>query len=215
MTEIDIEVDTGIVVPIPVLPTSTDVTLARGRMKLCGWSLRESSGELAVQAEGSVVSPGANAVITLMASMPNGTYDVTWSVALQGAAAAADANNFRLFANNAAVVGSINAGAAGAYPQVSARVVITTGIGISVNTIGAGTVGVTYLAQFEAVPVLAPDATAEIQDAGNILGEVAIPANGVHSQWYSHEGIHVQNQIKLHMITGAVTGCVFVRYGWP
>lgn len=210
-TPYDVAAVFGDVFPIPVPPTSADVTLITSDCRICGWSLRDATGDIAVEREGQVTSPGANAIITLIATLPNGTYDVTWSVALQGAAAAADADNFTLNANNAIVMGSINPGAAGTYPQVPARVTITTGVGISVNTIAVGTVGVTYLASFEATPVQRANTVVEIQDTGNILGEFAPFGNESDTEYFGEYGIPCQGQIKLHVISGVVTGVVYAK----
>lgn len=212
MTVIDVEIDTGSVKALPVSITVTDKTLLTGTAKLCGWSLRDASGDTTTQTEAAVISPGAGAAIVTLSGLAAGTYDITWVVALQGAAAAADANNFQLKNGAAVVEGSVNPGAAGVYPQNGARVNVAANGTITVNAIAAGTVGVTYLAQIEVAITLIPNAVAEIQDGGNILGEIAVPAGESTTEWFDRDGIDVQGQIKLHMISGTMTGVIYAKF---
>lgn len=211
MPEIDVTWDTGNVAALPVLPTSADVTLITSDCRLVGWSLRDTSTPVPAQAEGAVISPGAGVAIVNLAGLKAGVYDITWSVALQGAAAAADADNFKLIANNVTVENSVNAGAAGSYPQTGARVTIVAGNSVSINAIAAGTVGVTYLAQIEITPTPVAASVVEIQDSGNILGEISLPPGGSETHTMQHPGIPCQGQIKVHVISGAVTGVVYAR----
>lgn len=212
MTEIEIEIATGRVVPVPVAVTSTDVTPVLGLCKLYGWSFRDAAGDTTQQTEGQVTSPAAGAAIINIAGLAAGTYDITWTVALQGAAAAADANNFKLLANNVTIEGSINPGAAGVYPQVGARVAIAAGNSVSINAIAAGTVGVIYLAQIEIAITLIPNAVCELLDAGNILGMIAVPAGEANTEWFDEPGLHVQNQVKVHLVSGIVKGALYVKF---
>lgn len=210
-TPYDVAAVFGDVFPIPVPPTAADVTLITSDCRLCGWSLRDATGDIGLQAEAQITSPGAGATIVSVTNVPAGTYDVNWVVSLQGAAAAADANNFQLKNAAVAVVNSINAGAAGAYPQNPARIQVAAGATVSVVAIGAGTVGVVYLAQIQLVPVLRANTVAEVQDVGNILGEVAPPANEDDTVYFGDYGIPCQGQIKLHIISGALTGVVYAK----
>lgn len=212
MTVIDVEVETGRVKALPVLATSADVTLLTGPGYLFGWSLRDSSGDTTQQAEGSAVAPAAGAAIVTIAGLSAGTYDVTWQVALQGAAAAGDANNFILKNGVTNVLGSINPGAAGTYPQNGARIVVPQGGSVSINAIGAGTAAVTYLAQVELAITLIPNAVCELLDGGNILGEIAMPAGESSTEWFDAPGVDLQNEIKLHVISGQVRGAVYAKF---
>src|SRR5260370_11815348 len=124
MTDITVELDPGEVIALPVQPTSVDVPVIQSDCRLVGWPLRDTSTPSFAEGEGSVLSPGAGAQPVTIAGLRAGTYDVTWTVSLQAAAAAADANNFQLRLNAAAILNSVNAGAAGAYPQGRARVTL-------------------------------------------------------------------------------------------
>ncbi|SRR5712691_5170392 len=215
MTEITVEVDTGREYPLSVPPTSTDLLLVGPPVHLTGWSLRDASGDVASSAEGQAVAPGAGAAIVTLSGLAAGTYDVTWTVALQGAAAAADANNFQLKNGAAAVVNSINAPAAGAYPQVGARIVVVQGGTVTVNAIGAGTAGVTYLAQVELAPVLVPNFTVEFRSGGNVIAESSAPAGEIDTQGFGGAGILARQGILLHPVSGIVAGTVYAKFRRP
>lgn len=208
---LDVAAVYGDVFPIPVPPTSADSTILTSDCRILGWSLRDATNDIAFQAEGSVVSPGANTTVVQLTSIPAGIYDVTWEVALQGAAAAADADNFQLKNGATLVEISINPGAAGTYPQVGARITVLAGGTVSIQSVAAGTVGVTYLAQIEIVPVARADSVVEIQDVGNILGEIAPLGNVSDTVYFGDLGVPCQGQIKLHVVSGAVTGVVYAK----
>lgn len=209
--QIDVEAVFGDVQVIPVPATTADSSLLQSDCRLVGWSLRDSTAETGLQAEGQVVAPGAGAAIVTLSGIPAGIYSVNWTVSLQGAAAAADANNFQLKNGAAVTENSINAGAAGAYPQVPAQITVAAGTNVTVNAAGAGTAGVTYLAQIELVPVAVPVTKVEIQDTGNILAEVCPGGGSSDTRWLGSIGVPCQGQVKLHVIAGSVTGAVYVK----
>jgi hypothetical protein len=215
MPRIEVVVDTGEIRPLPVSATSVDVLLLGPPCALVGWSLKDVSGDVATSAEGQVVAPGAGAAIVTLAGLAAGTYDVTWQVALQGAAAAADANNFQLKNGAAAVENSINAGAAGAYPQVGARITVVQNGTVTVNAIGAGTAGVTYLAQVELAPVLVPNASVEFRSGSFTLAESSIPSGEMDTQFLGGDGINARAGILLHVNNGVVAGSVYARFVRP
>jgi len=140
-----------------------------------------------------------------------GTYDVTWTVALQGAAAAADADNFQLKNGVTVVENSVNAGAAGAYSQTNARITVPANGAVTVNAIAIGTVGVTYLAEIELTPTLTGATVVEIQDGGNILGEISLLPGEAKTDVLDHFGVLCQNRINVHVISGQVTGAIYAR----
>jgi hypothetical protein len=215
MTEITVDVVSGEVRPIPLPPTTVDVTLLSGSCYLCGWSLREASGDLASAISGSVVAPAAGAAIATSATQQQGTYTLTWVVELQGAAAAADANNFGLYVNGVLIETSANLPAAGQYPQNPVKVVIPAGATYQVKAIGAGTAGITYTADVSATPASDVDAQVEFRDAANIVGEASIGAGGSASQSFGQLGIQMRSGITVHVISGTVTGNVNARFAKP
>jgi hypothetical protein len=209
MTEIDITVGPERVDVIPVLATAVDVALLTGPARLRGWSLRDAGGELTQRKSGSVVAPAALATIVTIGPLAAGTYDVTWQVELTGAAAAADANNFRLTNGSTQTLDSQNAGAAGVYPQIAATITVGAAGSISVIAIGAGTAGVTYTADVALTPHFATSAAVEFQDGNQPLGESVMSAGGSDTQAMPNPGVHVRGQLLLHVIAGTVTGVVY------
>lgn len=196
---------------LPVPPTSVDVTLIQSDARLVGWSLRDTSTPASGQNSGLVVSPGAGAAIATVSGLRAGTYDVSWEVGLQGAAAAADADNFQLKNGVTVVENSVNAGAAGAYAQVNARITVPANGTVTVNAIAAGTVGVTYLADLEITPTQIAATVVEIQDVGNILGEVSLAPGASETDVIYFAGVLCQGQIRIHVVSGQVTGVVYAR----
>lgn len=211
MTDVVVELDSGEVQALPIQPTSADIVVLAGKGRMVGWSLRDTTVPAAADAAAQVVAPAAGAAVVTVAGLKAGTYDVAWTVGLQGAAAAADANNFQLKNGATVIENSDNAGAAGAYTQVNARITVPANGTVTVNAIGAGTAGVTYLAQIELVPTLVAATVVEIQDGGNILGEVSLAPSEAKTSVLDHFGILCQNQIKVHVISGSVTGVVYAR----
>ena len=97
---------------------------------------------------GQITSPAAFATLTSVGLAP-GTYTINWTVKLIGAAGAGDANNFQLYNNGTLLANSVNAGAAGTYPQAPVTASIpNAGAQFLEITCGPapGTAGVTYSA---------------------------------------------------------------------
>lgn len=212
MDEIDVDISVGPVRGIPATLVSADTTLLTGRAHIHGWSFRESAGDVAVANEGSVLSPAASATIVSIAGVAPGTYNVSWTVELTGAAGAADANNFQLRWPVGQSVVSVNAGAAGTYVQVTVQITVTATSTVSIIAIAAGTVGVTYTAALSITPVTTSDTVVEIQDGGQPLGEVTLPPNGTDTRWFGPMGVRVSGEITLHVIAGTVSGVVYAKY---
>lgn len=196
--------------PITVMPTAVDVTPFSGSGYLAGWSLRDMAGDATVDNSGSVVAPGAAATIATTAALPAGTYAVTWSVGLQGAAAAADANNFQLVDTAGQVLVSVNPGAAGDYIQAATEVTVLAGQTVSVKSVGAGTAGVTYSADLSLDPTQAIETIVEIQDGSGILGEVSFQTGRSQTSDLGYPGVLLAGAVTLHIVSGKVTGAVYV-----
>lgn len=209
--DVDITVGDLPIRGIPVPLTTVDVLILGGPCTLLGWSLREAAGEIPGQADGTVLSPGALANIAVTASIPAGTYTVNWTVTLLGAAGAGDVNNFQLVDSAGVVVASLNAGAAGQYPQAPVQVTTTVAGTVRVQSIAAGTAGVTYGADITAIPTLGIAATVEFQDGNQPLGESAVAPGSADTQLMFDDGVQVTGQILLHVIRGAVTGVVYAK----
>lgn len=210
MSEIDIDVNIGAVVPITVQTTSVDVTILQGAGRLAGWSLRDASLAVSLDASGSVVAPAAGTDIVALTGILAGTYTVEWTVGLQGAAAAGDANNFQLYDTAGNVLVSINPGAAGDYPQLNAEVTVTAGSKVAVKSIGAGTAGVTYTADLVLSPTDEVETIVELQDQGNAIAEATFRGERSSTNWFGSGGPKVFGKLTLHVVTGTVTGSVWI-----
>lgn len=210
MDEIDVTLGTSAIIPVDVPSTSASGQIVSGSARLYGWSFRESGGALPVDASATVVAPAATTVIATTGALAAGVYDVQWTVELQGAAAAGDANNFKLFNGAGAVMGSENAGAAGSYPQPSVRVTVAAGQAVSVQSIGAGTAGVGYTASISATPSPLFGFQAELRDNGQSLGCPAADLMESDTKWFGPPGVTVQGGIKLNLIAGTVAGVVYI-----
>lgn len=195
-------------VNVPV--TSADTTPFNGSGTLMGWSLREASGDTPQSVNGSVVAPAAGATIVTTAPLGAGTYTVSWTVELAGAAAAADANNFEILNGAAVVMVSENAGAAGQYQQVQVRLQVAQNSTISVKAVGAGTAGVTYTADVSVAPDELLGFTAELQAGNQNLGEAAADLQEADTRWFGPGGVKIEQFVRIHIVAGTLTGCLYV-----
>lgn len=208
--ELDVNVNVGPADAINVPLSTVDSTPFIGSGTLMGWSLREASGDVPSNVSGSVVAPGAGATIVTTPALAAGTYDVAWTVELQGAAAAADANNFELANGAGVVLVSVNPGAAGVYQQPGVRIVVAAGATVSVKAVGAGTAGVTYTADLTVTPNALIGMQVELQ-AGNMpLGEPSADFQESDTRWFGPQGIAVKQFVKVHVLGGTVAGCLYI-----
>lgn len=210
MVEIDIEIGRGRPVPIKIAPTAVSVTPYRGAGVFAGWSLRDVTGAIPNQTEGTVAAPGAGVVVAQLTGLPAGTYNINWEVELLGPVAAADTNNMVLFTGAGNVQIAIVPPAAGAYPQEPVEVTIPAGGTIGVKAIGAATAGTTYGAQFAISPTLELEAIVEITSGGDIIGEFSSGTVRGLPFWIGPDGPQLQGDVTLNVISGAVTGCIYV-----
>jgi hypothetical protein len=213
--DIDVEVTSGGTYSLGVTNAVADQDIVTGPAYLRAVSLRDVLSDVPVQSSGNVVAPAAGATIAVTAALVGGTYTVNWNVGLQGAAAAADANNFQLVDANGVVLGSINPGAAGDYPQDQAEVTIANGTTISVKAIGAGTAAVTYSAQIDATPTGEVETIVEIQDGSKPILEITFKSERAVTVPLGRPGVCIETVLHLHVVSGAVSGAFHVSYDRP
>jgi hypothetical protein len=207
---IDVEWDPVRVIPVPV--TAVDVIPILGPCKLSGWSLRDATGDAPSRASGNATSPGANGIIATLSGFAAGTYFVNWTVGLEGTLGVGDANNMYIALTGASQLPSINPGVVGEYPQQQLELTMLATDNLSVKATAAATVGANYSADITIIPVSTINTICEIQDGNNVLGEVAVPNPGCDTHWFGGDGLQVRAQIKLHIISGAVTGAIYARF---
>ena len=199
-------------IPFPLNAVTADQVIITGPAYLRSYSVRDTQNNSPVQANGSTVAPAAGATIATTAALPGGTYAVSWTVGLLGAAAAADANNFQLLVGATVIEPSLNPGAAGDYPQLAVEVTVPAGTAVLVKAIGAGTAGVTYLAELEVSPSGEIETIAELLDGSRPVAEISFRNEYTASADYGKPGICIETQLNIHMIQGTITGSVHVSY---
>lgn len=209
MAEIEVNVTVGGVLPLAVALTTTTQAIMPGSGVLAGWSIREAVADTLANVSGNVVAPGAGAAIVTTPALAAGTYVVTWTVGLQGAAAAADSNNFQLFNGAAAVEVSVNPGAAGEYPQAQAVFTVAAGATVSVKAVGAGTAGVTYSADLNVTPDGVVETIIELVSGADTVGEIGLTDATADTRWFGPDGPILQNGLTLNVISGACKGVVY------
>lgn len=210
MADIDVNVTVGGCLPVTVALMSATADVFQGSGILAGWSLRDGTTAIPLIAEGNVVAPGAGATIIQLTGLAAGTYQATWTVGLQGPAAAADANNFQLKNAVAVVSGSINPGVAGEYPQAVTEVTVLAGGTVSIIAIGAGTAGVTYSAQLALTPTTEVETVVEMTSGQDVVGEASFLGERTTTQWFGNGGPIIQNKVTMNIVQGAVRGTIYV-----
>lgn len=215
MSDVDVSVTVGGVMPLTVPLTTTTQQLMSGGGVLAGWSIREAVSDTLANASGNVIAPAAGAAIVTTPVLAAGTYVVTWTVGLQGAAAAADANNFQLLNGAVAVEVSVNPGAAGEYPQAQAVFTVASGGTVSIKAIGAGTAAVTYSADLNLTPDGVVETIVELTSGADTVGEIGLSDATADTAWFGSGGPVLQNGLTLNVISGACKGSVYVVPNMP
>jgi hypothetical protein len=212
MTEIQVDVEYGKVYAVDLAAIANGALIVGGPADLMGWSVRDFGLENNQEAFGSVVSPGAGTVIAQLPAIQQADYEIRWQVQLIGAAAAADQDNFGLYAGATLLVTSLNPGAAGVYPQTQTAFYDQFGQALSIKAIAAGTVGVTYAAQFSIVPIGFAGPVLQLQDGNQELAEIYCPIFGADTRWFGPSGIRVNGTMKKVVNVGVLAGAIYVRY---
>jgi hypothetical protein len=53
-------------------------------------------------------------------------------------------------------------------------------------------------------------ASVQLLSGGNIIAPIGIPSGGTHALWMGKDGLHVRQNIRLHVIAGSVEGTIYV-----
>lgn len=119
-----------------------------------------ASAEQSLEFQGQAAAPAANGNVVNVAAgiIPPGTYQVAWTVELDGTPGAGDIDNFKLTVNGSTVLVSTNDGAVGRYIQPTVIVTVQSGGGAAIKAVAIATAGSIYSAQMVFTPVLAPTA---------------------------------------------------------
>ncbi len=196
-------------VTVPLTAAGAVATPITAPCRLKGWSLA-ATGQPASEADASVLNPAAGATIAATASLPAGDYLVEWTVEIEGAATAGtDNDNFQLIASAAVQATSVNLAVIGAYQQNQQTVRLNAAGTISVTTIRLATVGATYRVQLVVTP--SAPASAQILDGSQIIGVMGAQFGFSDTEFLDEEGIYVSTSIRVSVIQGTVSGCIYVK----
>lgn len=150
-----------------------------------------------IRIDGTVTSPTAGQAIASLSGLPNGSYQLEWTVELSGTlAAGTDNDNFKVVANGADVAQSSNLAVAGTYPQEPVDFTQETGANVSIQAINLATVGAVY------------QVSVVINVLGNIILEGQIPDLTLKSGWQIN--LQLINPIAGDQISAI--GMLFERY---
>lgn len=144
---------------------TADVTVPAG---VPGWPAAGPEETVSGQ---TIATPGAGSVVASAAgvAVSPGTYLLSWTVQLETAAAAGDANNFGLYGGTSAgtlLATSASAGAVGTYPQPAATYYTGAAATVNVKNIAAGSTGAVYAASLTVTPVMGGDNRGAVTWAG-------------------------------------------------
>lgn len=181
--------------------------LLGGPLRLRGWSLNSGTAPQELQADASAAAPAAGANITTL-SLPNGTYNISWTFELTGTPGAADVDNVKLLIGSTRIDTSDNPGTVGDYGPFLTACVVSGGVTtLKAAAIGAATAGTTYTVKITATPTNPSLAT--VNDSGQQLATVAIPQGSAVVSHFGDEGLDVENSISVLATQGTVQGTLW------
>lgn len=183
--------------------------LVSGPKRLLGWSV-VSGAASTTEAAAQVTSPGATTTIVQLTGLPAGDYSVSWNVELGGTLAAADANNIQLLNGVTVVLQGEALAVAGLYPQPGVVITVPAAGSITVQTIGAATVGAVYRSQL-VVSLLAGGAIGSVLDGAQTVGVISTGQDQVDVQWMGDDGIYIGTAVAVLATVGKLSGCIYVR----
>jgi hypothetical protein len=130
-----------------------------------GVSSYPAAGPATASSASTSATPTAATPVTSQ-SLATGTFLLSWTAALQTAAAAGDANNFGLYNGSTLLATSVNAGAVGTYPQAAVTAYLGAGATVAVKVIANATTGAVYNASLTVTPLLTGDNKGAVAWAG-------------------------------------------------
>jgi hypothetical protein len=184
-----------------------NVTLLRGPLRLCGWSMNDGNPTQSSTVDQSAAAPGAGATVASI-SLGNGPWQIEWTLELSGTPAAADADNVQLFIGATLLATSVNAGAVGNYPQEEVQAIVVFGpLTLAWKAIGAATAGSVYKVEANIVPTGA--STGQIRDGAQNLGFIGIAPGINQTVWFERGGIQVDTEISVQTLAGLIQGVLY------
>lgn len=181
--------------------------LVGGPVRLWGFQMSGGQAAQGLTVDQSVAAPAAGAhVATIM--LPNGSYQVEWTLEIEAAGAAADLDNVQVFISATQVATSVNAGAVGTYQQEEISVTVTGGpLTLAFSAAGAASAGSVY--KVEANITQVSDSQATIFDGGGQVAFSDIAPGRVDSRWFGDIGLCVDTELRVLATAGAITGVLW------
>lgn len=183
------------------------VRLLGGPLRLVGWSFNDGTATTESTVDQSAAAPAAGATVASI-SLPNGEYEITWTLELSGTPGAADVDNVQMFNGATLVATSVNAGAVGNYLQATVQINVQFGpLTVAWKAIGAAAVGSVYKVEANIIPV--NGSTGKILDGSGAIGFTGIPVGQTETQWFGPDGIAVDTELAVQTTTGLIQGVIW------
>lgn len=198
-------------IPLTTTQALNNTRLLGGPLELCGWSLNDGVVSQSLTTDTQQSAPGAGTTIASI-SLGLGPYEVEWYFELGGTPGAGDIDNVGLYIGSTLVQQSVNLGVAGTYGPFTTEVDSLFGAQtLAAKAIAAATAGTTYRVNITAIPQSPTQVS--INDGGQTVVTLTIPAGGTITQWTSEHGVQFDNQISVQATYGNAQGCLYCYLG--
>lgn len=196
-------------VTVSAASAAAGTALVNGPARLMGWTLTATETPTQQVFTGKQTAPAALTTIATTGALAEGEYQVTFVLGYTGAAGAAEDANMQWLIGGVVQSSLFIAGAPGATVTHGPYFVhVPAGQAISVQNIGIGTAGVNYFVNIEIRPAAAQ---VNLLDGAQIVGNAVALQGENDTLWLGPEGVYIGTQLTVQVVTGGVSGCVWVR----
>lgn len=192
---------------VTIAQAQAGTRLLGGPLRLCGWSFTGTGAASGLAVDQSVNAPAAGATIASLA-LPNGDYQVQWTLELTGTPGAADVDNVQLSIGATVVATSTNLGAVGDYQQEEASVFVSGGpLTLAWKAIGAAALGSVYKVQATIVPLNQQAGT--IFDGSQPVAYLGMSVQGTDDNWMDDYGVAIDTEVSVKATLGSIQGVLW------
>lgn len=196
-------------VTVSTAAAAAGTALANGPLRLMGWTLTALETPTQQTFFGKQTAPAAATTIATTGALSEGEYTVTFVIGYTGAAGATEDANFQWLVGGVVQGTLFIPGAPGANVTHGPYTVhVAVGQAIAVQNIVLGTAGVNYFANIEIRPFAAQ---VNLLDGNQLVGNAVALQGENDTLWLGPDGVYVGTQLAVQAVTGAVSGCVWVR----
>lgn len=196
-------------VTVPILSAPGSEKVVQASVRLCGWSLGDAGFPAVPESLETAVAAAAAGTLTL-----TGFLTVSQVVVTPAAAWPAGANTVTL-TNVTGGTQTVEIEGGTANPAVMTFPVPLTTTGTPVVSVPAIVGGPAYTIEAEGTisggSPAAGNAACQLLNGGQVLGVSAPLPGATDTQWLTDTGIDAGSGVTITLISGAVTGCVYVR----